>query len=144
MYVVEQGYIAIGSQVDQAKDFTAVSGYKQLCISINGKDECGFGKWQAHIFEQLDWPVCCNAGKQYKHKIIYRLCWGTPSLLSAVNPNLQAGVDQTINPQLYNNGITRVCATNNPGKAVLPNGQYDTTNSTLDRWQDVGFVMTLQ
>ena len=44
-----------------------------------------------------------------------------------INPNLQSGVEETINSQIYERGIIRVCATNNPG---------ETTDST--RWVKVG------
>ncbi len=139
VYVVDRGYIGRGSQIDQAKDFTAVSGYKQVCININNKDECGFGKVSSsYLINSL---TDTYAAEQIKTDIkSEKECIaGTPSLISALQPNLQAGAEQILEPQLYNNGIIRVCASENPGKKVLPNGQYDHTNSTYDRWKEVGY-----
>ncbi len=139
VYIVDRGYITRGSQIDQARDFTAVSGYKQLCVNINGKDECGFGKVTSlYAINSLSDAYAAQQVQQ-NIKSESNCVAGTPSMISVINPNLQAGIEDVVEPQLYNSGIIRVCATNNPGKKVLPNGQYDTTNSTLDRWKDVGY-----
>ena len=138
-YTVATGYIARGGQADEAKDFTGPSGFKQLCVNINGKDECGFGSVStsyllnslsdSYVKEQITTNI-----KSEKECVS-----GTPSLYSLINPNVQAGVESALEGQLYNEGIIRVCATQNPGKKVLTTGQYDTTNSTYDRWKDVGY-----
>ncbi len=139
IYVVDRGYINRGSQVDQARDFTAVSGYKQLCVSINGRDECGFGKVSSsYAINSLSDSYAAEQVQQ-NIKTQSNCVAGTASMISLINPNLQAGAEQVLEPQLYNSGIVRVCATENPGKKVLPNGQYDHTNSTYDRWKDVGY-----
>ena len=39
---IDSGYIAAGGYQDQTKDFTATSGYNQLCINVNGKVDCNF------------------------------------------------------------------------------------------------------
>jgi len=44
-----------------------------------------------------------------------------------INPNLQAGVSGAIDPELYNQGIVRVCATSSPGQGTEPG-----------RWTPVG------
>ncbi|MBU3923381.1 MAG: hypothetical protein KJ592_00530, partial [Nanoarchaeota archaeon] len=41
--LVDSGYAGRGVAADEAIDFTAPTGYKELCVSINGADECGFG-----------------------------------------------------------------------------------------------------
>ena len=63
---------------------------------------------------------------------------GTSSFYSLANPNLQSGVQNVIDPQLYNSGIIRVCASDNPGKQVSIVSTSDTTGTT-SRWQDVGY-----
>ena len=138
-YVVGRGYIPRGSQVDEARDFTAVSGYKQLCISINGQDECGFGKVSTSYF--LNAVSDAYAEEQIKSGIISEkeCVAGTPSLYSLIQPDIQSGVEEIINPELYNSGIIRVCATQNPGKLTTPAGEYDTTASSYDRWKEVGY-----
>jgi len=138
-YTVARGFIARGGQADEARDFTGPAGFKQLCININGKDECGFGSvstsyllnsiTDSYVQEQIRTDI-----KTEKECVS-----GTASLYNLVNPNLQAGVQNAIDPALYNSGIIRVCASQNPGKKVLATGEYDTTNSTYDRWKDTGY-----
>ena len=138
-YVIDSGYIPRGSQVDEASDFTAVSGYKQLCVSINGQDECGFGKVSTSYF--INAISDKYAQEQSSQNIISEkeCIAGTPSLYSLIQPNIQSGVEEIIRPELYNSGIIRVCATQNPGKLVTPSGDYDTTASVYDRWKEVGY-----
>jgi len=139
-YIVDRGYIAKAGSVDQAKDFSSVSGYKQLCVSINGKDQCGFGKVSTSYFVN---SVTDEYAKEQAAQVDItkeeQCVAGTSSVLSLVQPNLQAGTDAVINPELYNSGIIRVCSTYNPGKQVTLSGEYDTTNSSYDRWKSVGY-----
>jgi len=138
-YVVDRGYVPRGGQVDQARDFTVTSGYKQLCVSVNGKDECGFGKVSTSYL--LNSLTDRYAEEQIKTGIVSEneCIAGTPSLLTAIQPNLQAGVESVITPELYNHGIIRVCATENPGKQITPDGEYDRAGSTYDKWKEVGY-----
>ncbi|MDP2924974.1 MAG: hypothetical protein Q8N99_01235 [Nanoarchaeota archaeon] len=136
-YVVARGYIPRGGRVDEARDFSAPSGFKQLCISINGKDECGFGQvttsymlnsmTDSFVQEQLKTGI--NSEKE--------CVAGTPSL--SFSPNLQSMAENALEPQLYNQGIIRVCSSENPGKKVLPSGEYDKTSTSYDRWKNVGY-----
>ncbi len=138
-YVVDRGYIATGGYVDQAKDFIAPSGYKQLCVNINGQDECDFGKVStSYAINYLSDQYAADQAQQ-QITTSKECVAGTPSLWSMAQPNLQAGAEEVVQPELYNQGITRVCSTYNPGKQVSTSGQYDTTNSTSDRWKDVGY-----
>ena len=107
------------SQVDEARDFAAVSGFTQLCISVNGKEDCNF--------KQVSTSAAANyvrdkyAAEQASEdniKTASECVAGKQSLLSAVQPNLQAGVEEAIQPELYKRGIVRVCSTNNPGAQV--------------------------
>ncbi|OGJ16829.1 hypothetical protein A3K73_08750 [Candidatus Pacearchaeota archaeon RBG_13_36_9] len=134
-----QGYIPAGETVDEAKDFTAPSGYKQLCIKINGQDECGFGKVSTSF--AVDYISDKYAAEQAQQDITTskECVAGTPSLYSLAQPNVQAGAEEVVEPELYNQGIVRVCSTYNPGRQVNAKGEYDTTNSTFDRWKDVGY-----
>ncbi|MFA7707344.1 MAG: hypothetical protein WCX73_00165 [Candidatus Pacearchaeota archaeon] len=139
-YVVARGYIAKGGSVDEAKDFSAVSGYKKLCVSVNGQDKCGFGKVSTSYFVNALTDEYTAEQASQTGIISEETCVaGTSSVLSLVQPNLEEGVDDTINSELYNNGIIRVCSTYNPRKQVSSSGEYDTTNSTYDRWKNVGY-----
>src|SRR3989344_4592148 len=108
-YVVDRNYIPRGGEVDQARDFTAVAGYKQLCISVNAQEECGFGKVTTSF--ALDYLSDKYAEEQSKQTGIRKeseCVAGTPSLYSIAQPNLQAGAEAIVNPELYNSGIIRV------------------------------------
>src|SRR3989344_3709027 len=138
-YVVDQGYIARGEQLDRSRDFTAVSGYKQLCVNVNGQEECGFGKVSTSYL--LNSLTDDYAAEQIKTDIkSEKECVaGSSSVRSLLQPNLQSGVEELINPAIYNKGIIRVCATQNPGRSVNTNGEYDTTNTIYDKWKEVGY-----
>ena len=138
--IVDQGYIARGSEVDRARDFTASSGFQQLCININGREECGFKTVSTSFALNSITDNYLKEQSKQTNIISEKNCIaGSPSLYSLIQPNLQAGVEQTLNPQLYNRGIVRICASQNPGKQVLPTGQYDSTLSVYDKWKDVGY-----
>jgi tetratricopeptide (TPR) repeat protein len=138
-FTVDRGYVRRGGQVDQTKDFIAPSGFKQLCININGRDECGFGKVStSYALNALTESFVADQAKQ-DIKSEKQCVAGTPSVGSLLQPNLQAGVEEVLNPQLYNEGIIRICSSENPGKQVSTNGEYDRTGSTSDRWKEVGY-----
>jgi len=139
-YVVDRGYIERGKEVDQARDFTSISGYTQLCVNINGQEECGFK--QVSTSWAVDEISNRYANEQASATDIStsKACVaGETSLYSLANPNLQAGAQEAISPELYKRGIIRVCSSDNPGKQVLPSGELDPTNSTFDRWKKVGY-----
>jgi hypothetical protein len=139
IYNVDSGYVSRGSQIDMSKDFTAVSGYKQLCISVNGQEQCGFGKVStAYSLNKLSDEYAAEQIQTGIKKETECIA-GTPSALSLVSLNVQQGAEEIVNPELYKHGIIRVCSTQNPGKQVLSNGEYDSVNSTYDRWKQVGY-----
>ncbi len=139
-YMVDRGYIGRGSQVDRARDFTGPAGFKQLCININGREECGFGKVSTSYAINAIADAYAQQQAEQTDIISERQCIaGTPSLYSLAQPNIQAGVQDVVQPQLYNKGIVRICSTENPGKQVLPSGEFDRTNSTFNRWKEVGY-----
>jgi len=138
-YVVERGYIGKGGRKTEARDFSAVSGYKQLCVSINGQEKCGFKK------VSTSYALNYMSDRFVEEQLILDIkgeeecIAGTPSAGSLINPNIQAGVEEVIQPELYNYGIIRVCSSQNPGKQVDARGDYDLTNSSYDRWKQVGY-----
>jgi hypothetical protein len=139
VWMVDRGYAGRGSQVDRAKDFVAPSGFKQLCININGQEECGFGKVSTSY--ALNALSDAYAKEQVEQEIISekQCVAGSPSLYSLAQPNLQDGFQEAIEPQLYNKGIVRVCSTENPGKQVTSEGEFDRTKSRYDQWKEVGY-----
>jgi len=133
-YLVDSGYISENGQVDKAKDFTAPSGFKQLCIIVNGEEICDFGQIStsfafnslndAYVSEQINQEITSEED----------CVAGTPSYIDT-DPNPFRGSENT---ELYEKGIIRVCATDNPGKQDLSQ-KYDTTNLSSERWREVGY-----
>lgn len=132
--VVAYDYIPRGEPATDTVDFTAPSGYNQLCILVNGQEECGFKQVSTdfavnylqdkYLSSQANDTVTSEAA----------CISGTPSLYSMLNPNLQEGATDVINPELYNQGIYRICATNNPGT-----GTDGVLGTQSQRWVDVGY-----
>ena len=124
---VDSGYIAKGASADESVDFTAPSGYKELCVVIDAKEECGFKSVTTdfgldyvkdkYVQEQAEKSDITSEGECIS---------GSPSALSAVNLNLQSGAEEIVSPNIALRGIVRVCASSDPGQGV---------NS---RWKDVG------
>lgn len=122
------GYITQGEYADETKDFTAPKGYQELCVRINDQEKCGFKQVSTdfainyikdkYIAEQASASVTSE-----KNCIS-----GTPSAYTLINPNIQAGAEESAMPSVYNRGITRICATADPGKTTEPG-----------RWKDVGY-----
>jgi len=131
---VASGYIAKGDYASETKDFTAPSGYKELCIRVNAQEECGFEKVSTSFALNYlnDLYVNEQAGNS-DIKTEKECVSGTSSLYSFINPNLQAGATNAFNPELYDSGITRVCSTDNPGKGTDPK-----SGTASGRWIEVG------
>jgi len=127
--VVDTNYITKGSYASNARDFTAPSGYKELCVRINGKDECGFKK------VSTDFGLTYLSDKYYQEQATQDIrtekeCLQGSSSVSSVysllQPNVQEGVQTALTPDMK--GIVRICSTDNPGTGKEP-----------QRWQDVGY-----
>ena len=125
---VQNGFIPKGESVSETKDFTAPSGYKQLCIRVNEQEECGFQEVTTSF--ALDYLQSQYINEQAGTTNINsesECVSGTPSVYSFANPNIQAGATEAVNPGIYNQGLVRVCSTDNPGKSTNP-----------ERWKEVG------
>jgi len=127
--LVDAGYVAAGEHVDETEDFTAPEGYKELCVDINGQKKCGFGKVSTSFL--VDYVSSKYVEGQVEKTDITKeeeCISGSRSLWGAVNPNLQAGFEDAVNPEIALDGIVRICATYNPGSSVNDS-----------RWVDVGY-----
>jgi len=132
---VASGYIATGGYASETKDFTAPSGYKKMCINVNGQEECGFK--QVSTSYAINYIQDKHAAEQASQTDIdseKECISGTASVYSLLNPNLQSAGEELIDPKIYNRGIIRICATSNPGKGT--DGYYGTNES---RWVQVGY-----
>ena len=117
---VKSGYIAAGSAADESVDFTAPSGYKELCVVINARKECGFKQVTSSF--GLDFISKKYTEDQVEDKDIRtekQCISGSPSSLSMAQLNLQSGAEEMMNPEISLRGIVRVCATENPDAGVV-------------------------
>ncbi|MFH1365277.1 MAG: transglycosylase SLT domain-containing protein [archaeon] len=131
--VVDTGYIEQGGTSDQTKDFTAVSGYKKMCIIVNGKEDCGFKQVTSSF--ALDYVADQYVKEQINQTDITTesACnSGTSSAWSLVSPSVQGAAGELVSPQLYNRGVIRICANDNPGAAM-------DKNAINPRWIPVGY-----
>lgn len=132
---VASGYVNAGGYATESKDITGTSGYQQLCISVNDQEECGFKSVTTEFaINYAKDEYLSNQAETTKITTQKECISGTTSLYNLLNLNVQEGVESAIDPAIYTQGITRVCATSNPGKNSDTN--YDTDNA---RWVDVGY-----
>ena len=131
---VASGYITTGGYATETKDFTAPSGYKELCIMVNNQEECGF--------KQVSTSYAVNyVRERYMEeqasvrdiKLEKECIGGSVSAYSLLSPSLEGAADEMINPAIYNRGIIRICATESPGKGT--DGAWDGEGA---RWIQVG------
>lgn len=134
--VVDTNYIPKGGFQSQTRDFTAPAGYKQVCVRINGKDECGFKKVTTNFaINYVSDAYYTEMLSKTDIKTREECTSGSPSSVSDVSAlgllqtgNIQEGVETVINPQLEKKGVVRVCSSTNPGQSTSP-----------QRWKEVGF-----
>lgn len=133
--IVAQGFIKAGEYSTQTIDFTAPSGYQEMCIIVNGQEECGFKQVTTEFgLNYITEKYVEQQASQTDIRTEAACVSGTASLYSLISPNLQAGAEEMINPAIYNRGITRICATDDPGKAT------DAAAGTESaRWVEVGY-----
>jgi len=119
IYAIKTGFLPRGQSVAESPDFIAVAGYKEVCININGKEECGFEVVSSSYV--VNWLQDKYVENQLKQNIKSReeCISGKPSLIPTASLlNLQAGIEKAISPAIYREGIVRVCSSFNPGKGV--------------------------
>ena len=129
-----RGFIPAGQFVSETVDFLAPSGFKQVCIEIDGLQHCGFGKVTTdfifnyasdlYLKRQLEKPVKnadeCISGTASNVPLQNIPFQGTSAVSDALRGGIQRG------------GIARVCDAQDPGKGVSPG-----------RWKVVGTCGTI-
>lgn len=133
-HLVDSGYISSGGYATETVDFSAPSGFTNLCISVNGDVECGFGKVSTSFIENYLNDLYLEEQSTTEVTTEDDCTSGTASFYSLINPNLQDILEDVADTDLYSDGITRVCATANPGTTTDAN--YNTEDA---RWRDVGY-----
>jgi len=121
--LVDSGFITRGGTASKTKDFTAPEGYKELCVQINDKEECGFKQVTTsfaanYLRDQYAKDQIINSDIHSEKECVY----GSASLGALLtNTNLQSAAEEAALPQNFKRGIIRVCSTNNPGQSTNPN-----------------------
>lgn len=135
--MVGSGYIPAGDYESQTEDFTAPAGYDKLCIVVNGQEECGFKEVSTSFAENYITDEYLNQEISKKDITSESTCIsGSPSFYSLLDPslNIQETAGDIVNPEIYNKGIIRICATDNPGIRTDPNAAGNGS-----RWVEVGY-----
>ncbi len=133
--VVASGYINVGGYASETKDFTAPSGYKQMCIVVNDYEECGFAQVSTDFaVDYMTEKYIEEQATQTQIKTESECISGSASVYSLLTLNVQEGAGDVLNPEIYNRGIIRICATDNPGKEtdIYAGGESS-------RWVEVGY-----
>jgi len=120
-FVVASGFVPRGEAATETLDFTAPKGYKQLCVMINDKEECGFKQVTSSF--ALDYIKDKFVSDEIKKRTITReqdCISGRVNAAALLNPNIQAVAQEAIDPAIYNRGVVRICATSNPGTGTEP------------------------
>ncbi len=123
---IASGYIETGGYASETRDLTAVSGYQQLCINVNGQEECGFSEVSSSFAidyisdEYVAWQVK-NVDIKTESE-----CVGNGNV--GIVGEGELGIAGAGNV-----GILRICATDNPGKG---SDRYAGTENS--RWREVG------
>lgn len=130
---VAGGYIETGGTASETKDFTAPSGYKKLCIVVNGQKECGFKQVSTsfavdYVSDQYVKSQMSETGITSESDCVS----GTASAWSLATISLEGAADELASPKIYNRGIIRVCASRDPGSGT----DRDSTNP---RYVEVGY-----
>jgi hypothetical protein len=118
---VASGFVPRGESADETVDFTAPDGYKELCVRINDKEECGFRQVTTSFGLNFVRDKFVSEELQRADISTEDECiGGSPGFGALLNPNLQSGVEELVSPEVYNRGVVRICSTSNPGSQTEP------------------------
>jgi len=139
--MVATGFISKGQYKSETRDFTAPQGYKQLCVRINDKEDCGFQEVSTNF--AVNYLSDTFAAQEINKSGItsQKDCISGGASIGGLisSPNLQAGVNSVVDPAVYNQGVVRVCATLNPGRSTEPTRYVDVgycDDSSMRCWLD--------
>lgn len=138
------GYLPAGQYIAISPDFTAPTGYKEICIRLNEQEICGFGRASTsfalnelqnyYLKNQLDQNI----------KTQQDCVSGKPTIIPTVTLNIQSAVQNALNPQIYRQGIIRICSTGNPGQSTSETDRYKQVgycdNQNVGCWLDMNSV----
>ncbi len=120
------GFVAQGEQKQLSEDFTAPAGYKELCVSINGKEHCNFGPVTTDFgINLLNEAYVSKQAGQDQITTEKECIQGTSGVVGFTSINPQAAVENIVDPQIDLQGIVRVCSRVNPGDGTSKASNWD-------------------
>ncbi len=122
------GFLAVGQTVSNKADIIAPAGYTEICININGKDECGFGTLSTSFAVQELQNVYLQDQIKKNIKTQKECQAGSATIIPTASFNIQSQLQEALQPEIYRRGIIRICASDNPS------GSVDST-----RYQRIGY-----
>jgi hypothetical protein len=118
---VDNGYISQGQTESQTRDFTAPVGYQQLCVRIDDREECGFKQVSTNFALNYVRDKFVSDELTRTDITSERDCIsGSLNPSALLTPNLQEAAQEAVDPAVYQRGISRICATANPGQSTDP------------------------
>ncbi|MEK6844591.1 MAG: hypothetical protein AABX83_04170 [Nanoarchaeota archaeon] len=119
---VASGFAGRGQYASESKDFTAPEGYKELCVRVNDKEECGFKEVSTSFaLDYLKDSYVSGQAGQSEIKSESECVSGSANLApAALSGNIQAGAEEALIPSVYNRGLVRICSSRNPGSETDP------------------------
>ena len=131
---IARGNLKAGEFADESKDFLAPQGYQEVCISINGKAQCGFGKIVSSSF-----GINKLANKYFAEDLANKVTKAEECV-----PSNKGGLASYGSGYIPTAAAERVCAASNPylglGKAKesewYPIGECGTDRGSLGKcWE---------
>jgi len=121
---VVSGIISAGESKVESLDFTAPSGYKKLCVVVNGKANCDFGISSSNfvVNQLVDEVVNIELNKNITTE---KECLSVNSVINFIDNGVLFEDSESVSSV----GINRVCSSVNPEQSAL---------SDNSRWKDVG------
>ena len=122
---IKSGFIPAGEHVTETPDFSAPSGYRELCINVNGQEKCGFKEVSSSF-----------AVDYVKDRFLENQASQTEitSEAECISGTIFDIPSEIVSSDIYKRNIIRICATDDPGVGSDPFAKTEKS-----RWRDVGY-----
>ncbi len=122
------GYLKAGEYISISPDFRAPSGYKEICVNINGQPICGFGQATTDFALKELQNLYIESQATDDIKTAKECVSGKPTIIPTATLNIQSAVEHSLEPSIYKKGIIRICSKLNPG-----------TGTGKSNWKNIGY-----
>jgi hypothetical protein len=118
---IASGFVTAGDYKSETIDRTLPQGYKELCVSINGKEECGFKQVTTDFgLDYMNQQVVEKELEKTDIKTETGCVSGEASAGALLNVNPGEIAQEVISPDISSRGIVRICSSVNPGLSTNP------------------------